>query len=118
MSGGCFNRAGQSLKRLNIRLVFLAHGEDMCAHRVGRRRALAAQDRHHDAIMLDIGFRQPPKIAELRATKRLYPSPRADRDFGEIRIMRAVIDRAVERLVDLVVALRIAAITSRFFACG
>ena len=45
----------------------------MRAHRGRGTLAVAAQDRHHHAVMLDMRFRQPPEIAKLRATERLHP---------------------------------------------
>ena len=73
-------------------------------------RLLAAQDRLHHAIMLDMRLGEPAEIAELRAAERLHPRPRRQRDLGEIGVVRAGIDAVVEGLVDLVIALRVAAL--------
>ena len=72
--------------------------------------AVAAQDRVHHAVMLDVRLREPAEIAELGAAERLHARPRRQRHLGEIVVVRAGIDGAVERLVDLVIALRIAAL--------
>ena len=82
-------------------------------HRRGRRRAIAAQDRRHDAVMLGIGFGKTAEIAELRAAEWLHAHARRDRHFREIIVMRAGIDDAVEGFVGLMMALRIADMNER-----
>ena len=70
--------------------------------------ALAALDRRHHPVVLHVRLRQPPERAKLRAAERLHARPRRQRHLGQIGVVRAGIDRAVKRLVDLVEALRIA----------
>ena len=91
-------------------LVFVAHGENMSAHRRCRARAIAAQDSLDYLIMLDMRFRQPAEIAKLGTTKRPDPRPSRKRHVGKIAIVRAGIDAGMKSFIDLVVALRIAAL--------
>src|SRR5262245_63010416 len=63
--------------------------------------------------MLQVRLGQPAEIAELGAAERLHPRACGMRHLGEIGIVRAGIDGGVERLVDLVVALRVAAVDER-----
>ncbi len=60
--------------------------------------------------MLGVGFCQPAEIAELGAAERLYPHPRRQRNFGDIGVLRAGINRVVKAFIDLVKAVRIAGI--------
>ena len=69
----------------------------ICARIAAAAPAVAAQDRDHHPVVLDMGFRQPSEIAELRAAERLHARPRRDRHLREIIVMRAGIDRAVKR---------------------
>ena len=71
---------------------------------------LAAQNRFHHAIVLDMRFGEPAEIAELRAAERLHPRPRRQRDLGEVGVVSAVVDAVVKGFVDFVIALRIAAL--------
>ena len=74
---GTRTSAGLTLrsKRLRIGFVFVAHGDDMRIHRRRRYRLLAAQDRLHHAIVLDMRLGEPAEVAKLCATKRLHPRP-------------------------------------------
>ncbi len=55
-------RRDVSSKRSRIGLVFVTHGDDMRVHRRRRDRLLAAQDRLHHAIVLDMRLGEPPRL--------------------------------------------------------
>ena len=80
----------------------------MRAHGDGRPLAIAAQDRDHDPVMLHMRIGEAAERAKLRPAERLHPHPGRQRDFRQIGVVGAGIDRAVEAFVDLVEALRIA----------
>ena len=82
----------------------------MGAHRGRGADAVAAHDRHHHAVVLELRFRQPAEIAELGAAERLHPHPRRQGHLGDIAVLRAGIDRVVKALIDFVKPLRIAGI--------
>src|SRR6201996_8473361 len=99
-----------NLKRLGVVFVFVAYRDDVRVHRLRRDRALAAQDRLHHTVMLDMRLGQPAEVAELRASERLNARPRGERDLGEIVVVRAGIDAGVEGFVRFVIALRVTAL--------
>ena len=69
----------------------------MRAHRRRSAGAVAAQDRGHDPVVLDVRFGEPAEIAELGAAERLHPRPGRESDLGQIGVVGARIDRAVKR---------------------
>ena len=83
--------------RLDVMLVFLAHRENVRAHRRrcgarGRRAGSPPPPRSCSSMR----FREPPQIAELGAAERLHARPRRQRQLGEIAVVRAGVDRARE----------------------
>src|SRR5579863_9385331 len=91
-----------------IDFIFTVNANDMRAHRVRGANAVAAQDRQDHAVMFGMRFRKPPEIAELGAAKWLHPRARRQRDFRDMAVLRAGIDRAVKTLIELMKAFGIA----------
>jgi len=73
----------------------------MGVHGVAGTLALTALDRNHHPIILAMRLRQPAERAELGSAEWLHARPRRERHLGHMGIVRAGIDRAVKRLVDL-----------------
>ncbi len=85
----------------------------MVQHRGVRARRVARQDRAHDGVVFLIGPQQAAFHPELGAAERSDPTAQAAREFGDRLVVRAGIDRQMERDVGIGIGVGIAGLGER-----